>query len=80
MRYAILVFSLSLLTTHFAAANTGNWVCIANSTYGTHGTSSHWSGSAGSRSDAEASAIHKCVAFAVNKRDCRVNRCWLGSE
>jgi hypothetical protein len=80
MKSAALVVSLILFGTGQAFAATGSWTCIANSTYGTHGTSSHWSSNTGSRQGAEASAISKCVAFAVNKRDCRVNRCWVGRD
>jgi hypothetical protein len=80
MKTTILSVALTLFAVGQAAANTGNWVCMANSTYGTHGTSSHWSGGAHTRSGAEASAISKCVAFAVNKRGCAVNRCWVGRD
>jgi len=80
MKSTILSVVLTLVAIAPAAASTGNWVCVANSTYGTHGTSSYWSGDAGSRKGAEASAINKCVAFAVNKRGCAVNRCWVGRD
>ena len=79
MKSALLTIALMLFAVGEAAANTGGWVCIANSTYGTHGTSSHW-GDAGSRQGAEAAALNKCVAYSVNKRGCAVNRCWVGHD
>lgn len=78
MKTAALFVGLMSFGAGQAAANTGSGSCVARSTYGTHGTSSHWSSDTGSRQGAGASAISKCLAFAVNKRDCQVNRCGIG--
>jgi hypothetical protein len=59
------------------AGSAGQWVCIAKSSYGTHATTTNWSSPASSRRQAESSAVGKCVAAAVNKRDCKVQRCWI---
>ncbi len=79
MRYAIPIRSAIVVAAMLLSGSAdAGWVCIAKSSYGTHATTTTWSESAASRSGAEGSAIGKCVSQAVNKRDCRVQRCWSG--
>jgi hypothetical protein len=75
---AAVLFAALLIGSSAHAATAGGWVCIAKSSYGTHAPTTTWSDAASSRQGAEGSAIGKCVAQAVNKRDCRVQRCWIG--
>lgn len=55
----------------------GHWVCIADSTLGSHGTTTVWSKYAASMQQAKRSALRKCNADAANKQDCSISRCWL---
>lgn len=77
MTIAVLLGSVMLVAGSQPNSDVGKWACIARSTYGTHGTTSVWSDYEATERRAHDSAVQKCLFSATNKRDCRVDRCWV---